>query len=1734
MKPRNGMYPTDSGRRPDAKEHQNAVKPRNTGMRCPRKNTGFPCFLVLRIAVGMGIFFCFILLMGMLPLSGMWESSGWGRVGSIGSEVVSEILSPAGALASASPGKQNIPPLNALPSEPLRQNTLHSREGFVPILRAIGELNPEDTPAGGGIAAGQGDIPLKSGRYSRKKTAAFIKKYFEETGIKNVGAYPFFMPELMHRGSCLTLLEKQLDLPLIPLKYNAVTPQSTGDGGFSAHLVFADKGRITDFNGWQVKDAVVLMDIHSGKNWLNAANLGAGAVVFYDSGTADKSVFREKSELTPIHFPMFRISREILENALGPLTALTPAQPVRVTLQTAMAWERQQAENIYAVIPGTDESLAGELVIVEAFYDAEPVSGRSFPGPDQLCSIATLLALADYLTENPPARSVMLVATAGHDKALAGWRDMMWSLATKSKELKKEKKMLASAVTSAEEALSSLEKCMESLPGRGGKETARISLDHLADPSGSRALQQAIQNRLAMRVDDISQELMALRMGKKGRETDSRIKILAKRRFAIRQMGWATDYTRLSSGERDILAELIRLSAGDYQRTLNSLGKQLKVLKKALKFRKAVKNMSVKAVLSLHLSSHGDGFGGFDRGWLYSPLRARINRTGALRRIEEIFRESSRTWQDKTALPSRFRDTLRPSRMHPWESWFLDQPFLGGEVSALAGYPGLTLATVNDARSFWGTPLDTFDRVELENASRQSREVSHLIHSLCVAPEIKQTGKIRNGFSTVTGRCRLQLHGELFAEHPAPETLIFSFQGKGRYHAMSDVTGTFRIKGVADKKHLLDKVIIEGYRFNASDGSVKWAVDKKLTGKPAYRLKVKRRNMETDLIMFNARQTTLFNLMEPRNFNYMTKIKLFDGRRDAPPLKYWYSRIDTRASILTSIFLEPGTRLKLTLSESILRKKLILTNATEEKPLGRGYPVDEQPFIHHTQYRVATDMWHLITPRVANLEKKGIFNHRINTLQKKGLEWLTTAEHALKDLAYDRFMEASLASWALAIRVYEDVERTQKDVLFGVLFYIALFVPFAFCLERLLFGFTNIYRRIAGFFTILVLQIAIVYNVHPAFQLAYSPLVIIIAFFIIGLSLLVSLIIFFRFEREMILLQRKATHMRQEEISSFKAFIAAFFLGVSNLRRRRVRTALTCTTLILLTFTIMGFTTVKSLRSQARTQVSDSALRPGFLMKQFNWNDLPSEALSILENAFAGKALVAPRAWMEAHDRTSAVSMPLKNGGKSFRAGGLMGLGAGEPGVTGMDNIITAGRWFLPGETDVVLLPDNVAASLGIDLAGAAERGGDMVSIWGKPHRVVGIFDHEKLTEMKDLDGEPLTPVTFPSEISMEITEVEMEAMEAGEDILSFQSRYTHVPSEQTIIMPAAQVLAAGGRLKALAVRPLDEGADIREMAGELVDRFAFVLFSGEPGGTFLYNAGNTMNYSGVPNILIPMLISIFIVLNTMISSVYERKKEIGIYTSVGLAPSHVSFLFIAEAMAFAVISGVIGYLVAQTSATLFAHTSLWEGITVNYSSTAGVAAMVLVMGVVMISAIYPSRVAARISIPDVNRTWKLPPAEGDVLNITLPFLMKRAERESIGGFLYSYFNGHQDYSHGTFSTGSVTLFTEPIEMVENHGTSYFYITSRVWLSPFDFGIMQHVDIRFMPSKENAGYLEIHMKIRRESGEVNSWLRINRRFVHEMRKQLLVWRSLDEPAKNTFVEMLRKLQKEGNHAQLTV
>ena len=61
--------------------------------------------------------------------------------------------------------------------------------------------------------------------------------------------------------------------------------------------------------------------------------------------------------------------------------------------------------------------------------------------------------------------------------------------------------------------------------------------------------------------------------------------------------------------------------------------------------------------------------------------------------------------------------------------------------------------------------------------------------------------------------------------------------------------------------------------------------------------------------------------------------------------------------------------------------------------------------------------------------------------------------------------------------------------------------------------------------------------------------------------------------------------------------------------------------------------------------------------------------------------------------------------------------------------------------------------------------------------------------------------------------------------------------------------------------------------------------------------------------------------------------------------------------------------------------------------------------------------------------------------------------------------------------------------------------------------------------RDEPGFLEIEVKLGRESGEANAWRRINKTFLHEIRRQLLLWRSFEDSAKEKYERLMADAQK---------
>lgn len=247
-----------------------------------------------------------------------------------------------------------------------------------------------------------------------------------------------------------------------------------------------------------------------------------------------------------------------------------------------------------------------------------------------------------------------------------------------------------------------------------------------------------------------------------------------------------------------------------------------------------------------------------------------------------------------------------------------------------------------------------------------------------------------------------------------------------------------------------------------------------------------------------------------------------------------------------------------------------------------------------------------------------------------------------------------------------------------------------------------------------------------------------------------------------------------------------------------------------------------------------------------------------------------------------------------------------------------------------------------------------------------------------------------------------------------------------------------------------------------------------------------------------------------MMGAVFERFREIGVYSAVGLAPNHVAALFIAEASVFATVGAVVGYLVGQVLTILLAASGQLGDLTLNYSSLSAVYSTVVVMVVVLLSTLYPAKKAADMTVEDVTRRWKPPDPDGDDWRFEFPFTVTSVEALPLCAYLARVFRAHADSSAEDF-------VTENTRLAQVNGTTggTYQVMATVWLAPYDLAISQDVTLEVSALGEDSLY-RIVVHLHRRSGDWASWQTMNRRFFSVLRKRFLVWRTLPQPVKEEY------------------
>jgi hypothetical protein len=229
--------------------------------------------------------------------------------------------------------------------------------------------------------------------------------------------------------------------------------------------------------------------------------------------------------------------------------------------------------------------------------------------------------------------------------------------------------------------------------------------------------------------------------------------------------------------------------------------------------------------------------------------------------------------------------------------------------------------------------------------------------------------------------------------------------------------------------------------------------------------------------------------------------------------------------------------------------------------------------------------------------------------------------------------------------------------------------------------------------------------------------------------------------------------------------------------------------------------------------------------------------------------------------------------------------------------------------------------------------------------------------------------------------------------------------------------------------------------------------------------------------------------------------------------------LFFVESAIYAVIGGFGGYLFSQVVTRILEILSeygLFRSPELNYSSSTAINTILVVMATVIVSTIYPAFQAARKATADTTSFWRVPAPKGDVCAFNFPFTISQYDISGVVCFLREHFTSYADRTIGDFAVDEVEIFVEPTHRMLG-------IRASIWLQPFDEGISQRFELTAGPSNIPE-VCEIHVKAERLSGPPGSWRRSNTLFMMGLRRQFLLWRTLDEDLMDHYLTVAEQAE----------
>ncbi|MFX0013155.1 MAG: M28 family peptidase [Promethearchaeota archaeon] len=1042
------------------------------------------------------------------------------------------------------------------------------------------------------------------------------------------------------------------------------------------------------------------------------------------------------------------------------------------------------------------------------------------------------------------------------------------------------------------------------------------------------------------------------------------------------------------------------------------------------------------------------------------------------------------------------------------------EPFVASNVI------GLSFFTSESHRLKFNTPFDLPKYLQMDHLKSQ------VVYSICALTQLvleedldkvldleHRDFSIRHtthvGYGIIQGHCKERNETTAwFSDVPNVLIRVSSrdpsrgLYGEYTYLTKTDNDGFFEIHGISSSQPDINlEFIAEAYEFDSKGNLIK------ATNLGSYGQTFKRSNKLTSKTItinptvFKCGTVSLFEVTHPYtqalSANSLTYQVLDPETRN---LFFSFGYIGIKSVSLVFLYPDTSSIMVGELPDGVLG--VYATNSSSEKPRGEGFKVQMGEFqnLGISSFITSLDLQAATKTYVELYTSYNIYDSLVNDTFERAINLMDSAFIQKNNLEYSKAIVTIKEVQTWSLDAFKQARRVIEDGTSTTIFFAILLLPFSFALASLLFTFESGIKRVVVTSIIYGTTLLFFYIIHPGLHLSSNIFMIIIGIIAIIFVFPAFYMIYQEGYDYLKSLRVKIIGAHFADTSRTSTILIAMSTGIARMKKRKGRTVIALSGIVLITFSLTLFTSASTQVAVSTRGVELETPYNGVYFRMKDWKEPLSEELyDFLNVKYGEKTTISSRWWLYPPSQEANGFLKVTNidGKTSWEGEAVLGLTAEEPSFQPLiSSILTEGTWFNSSNSMECILSEFSANSLDVHV-------NDTIIWSGSKFNVIGIINEESFDEIQDFDGEEITPKNNRA-----------------------PSPSVHLPAKLIFILPAETAKDFGASLYAISILANEEVANnIADSVSSTYGRYLEVKV-GNNGIVSTHRRVIQDFGRGLVEMGIPLTIAILLMVNTSISTVYESKKEIAVFTSLGLAPFHIAGLFLAEFLVYAVIGSVVGYLGGITTAVLLSAIGMFpESLAINYSSGSVINALGFGIAGILLSTIYPLRISARMSVPSVRRAWELatsPQEDGVHWSIPLPFVAAtEQEAEGIIHFLREFFIIYESESVGG------VFFAQNIRVVEKkEPRQEKHLMATVNLAPFDMGLKQNVDLYTYLDEIKYRYV-FEIELERLEGILSAWETSVRRFVDSIRKQLLIWRSLSKEEKATKSKEFRiRIQKE--------